>query len=172
MHLTPVGLAARLNANRLLPNQTLKELENLATQKAAEKGYAVCNVQILAHLKPMTIQIQVKQCSGKDVSLEDCALLSGPMGDSIEDSQLITAPYVLEISSPGISDQLTTDRDFKTFHGFPVEVIYTDKTNSQKSSQGLLHERSNDHVHLNIKGRMNRIPRNDVKAVRLISPTG
>ncbi len=109
---------------------------------------------------------------GKDVSLDDCASFSKPMGDAIEASQLLKEAYVLEISSPGIGDQLLSDRDFETFKGFPVEVIFKNDRTSELKKTGLLHERSTNHIHLNIKGRMSRIPRENILDVRLTSPTG
>ena len=120
----------------------------------------------------MTIQVQIRHTDSEDVSLEDCAQFSDPMGQAIETARLFNDAYVLEISSPGLNDQLLTDRDFKTFRGFPVEVTYKDKNQSEKRKTGLLHERSNESLHINIKGRMNCICREDISAVRLISPTG
>lgn len=120
----------------------------------------------------MTMQVQIRHIGGDDVTLDDCAQFTDPMSEAIDKAQLLTEAYVLEVSSPGISEELLTDRDFLTFKGFPVEVIYKDDNNSEHRSSGLLHERSIDHVNLNIKGRINRIPREHVSGVRLISPTG
>ncbi len=119
---------------------------------------------------PMTLQVQIRQKKGGDVSLDDCASFSGPMGEAIEASDLLKEPYVLEISSQGISEDLNSDRDFLTFHGFPVEVNFRDEKESQTHLSGLLHERSDKHVLLNIKGRIKRIPREDIICVRLTSP--
>jgi len=38
---------------------------------------------------------------------------------------------VLEISSQGVSDELTSNRDFKTFKGFPVNVQLNQKNSKQ-----------------------------------------
>ena len=120
----------------------------------------------------MTMQVQIRHTGGEDVSLEECAIFSAPMGEAIEASQLLNEAYVLEISSPGIADQLHSDRDFQTFQGFPVEVTYRNAQESVLLRAGQLQERSSEHVHLNIKGKISRIPRKDVITVRLTSPTG
>jgi len=39
---------------------------------------------------------------------------------------------VLEISSQGVSDELTSERDFKTFKGFPVNVELNQKNSKIK----------------------------------------
>ena len=142
-----------------MPHPILTDLETIASSTAADNGFALCGVQI-------------RHSGGGDVSLEECASFSEPMGQAIETSELINEAYVLEVSSPGINDQLNSDRDFQTFKGFPVEITFQDQKSSPLHRTGLLHERSKDYVHLNIKGRISKIPRNDVIEVRLTSPTG
>jgi len=116
------------------------------------------------------MQVQIRRIEGEDVSLEDCSIFSGSMGEALEASALLQDNYVLEISSPGIGEELITDRDFKTFQGFPIEVTFKNVTNNEIFSSGLLHKRCNDFVHLNIKGKITRIPRNEVLGVRLTNP--
>ena len=118
------------------------------------------------------MQVQIRHAGGGDVSLEDCAKLSAPMGEAIDTSQILNEAYVLEISSPGINDQLITDKDFKTFRGFPIKVTCQDEKNTEFARSGLLHERSTDHLYLNVKGKISRIPRRNVIEVFLTSPTG
>ena len=121
---------------------------------------------------PMTMQVQIRHVDGGDVSLEDCARFSDPMGQAIEASNLLNEAYVLEVSSPGLSETLTSDRDFKTFKGFPIEVIYKTTDDTEHSKTGLLHTKSKDHVQINNKGKMTLIPLADVTLVRLTTPTG
>ncbi|AII45929.1 hypothetical protein KR49_05590 [Synechococcus sp. KORDI-49] len=126
---------------------------------------------MLTHMSPMTLEVQIRHSTGTDVSLDDCAGFSGVLGDALETSTLLTEAYVLEISSPGIGDQLIEDRDFQTFRGFPVEVIHRDKDDSEQRLDGLLLERSDDELQINIRGRIKRISRDRVIGVRLTSPS-
>ena len=118
----------------------------------------------------MTLEVQIRHSNEADVSLDDCAGFSGVLGDALEASSLLTDAYVLEISSPGIGDQLSSDRDFETFRGFPVEVNHRDKDDSEQRLEGLLLERDADTLQINIRGRIKRIPRDCVIDVRLTSP--
>ena len=155
-----------------MPHPILKELETIASKTAAQNGFDLCGVQVFTHLSPITMQVQIRHTGGGDVSLEDCARFSTPMGEAIDTSQILNEAYVLEVSSPGIGDQLLTDRDFHSFRGFPVEVTFRDEKNLEFHRSGLLHERSEDHLQLNIKGKISRIPRKNVIGVCLTSPTG
>ena len=153
-----------------MPHPLLPDLETLVTDVAASKGFALCGIQLLTHMSPMTLEVQIRHSSGADVSLDDCAGFSGVLGDALEASTLLTDAYVLEISSPGIGDQLSSDRDFETFRGFPVEVHHRDKDDSEQRLEGLLLERDADTLQINIRGRIKRIPRDGVIGVRLTSP--
>ena len=94
------------------------------------------SVQVLTHLQPMTLQIQIRRSNGADVSLDDCAGFSAPMGEAIEGSSLLTEAYVLEISSPGIGDRLQSDRDFQTFRSYPWTLSTQTATVTSSVSQG------------------------------------
>jgi ribosome maturation factor RimP len=154
-----------------LPHPLLPELSVLASRTASDQDFDVCDVQLLTHLVPMTLQVQIRRQDGGDVSLDECAAFSSPMSEAIETSAILSEAYVLEISSPGIGEQLESDRDFQSFRGFPVEVLTEDSQGSECRESGLLLERNEEHVQLNMRGRIKRISREKVINVRLISPT-
>ena len=107
----------------------------------------------------------------QDISLDECAALSAPLGEAIEAAGLLPDAYVLEVSSPGVSDELQEDRDFRSFRGFPIQVEFCDAKGNTVQREGLLLERDDTTVHLNIQGRIQRIPRSAVNWVRLTTPT-
>ena len=146
------------------------ELDSLARQVATSLGFQLWGGQLLHQRIPLTLVIQLRRADGGDVSLDDCASCSGPIGDAIEASGLLNQAYVLEISSPGVSDVLQEERDFRSFRGFPIEVLRHDAEGIESRREGLLLERDDDHLHLNVKGRTLRIPRAEVLSVRLITP--
>ncbi len=120
----------------------------------------------------MTVQIQIRRPNGNDVTLDDCSEFSAPMGQALDASCLLEGAYVLEISSPGIGDQLKSDRDFQTFRRYPVDIIHRDSSGLEERLSGTLLERTADHVKISIHGRIKQIPRGSVISVELSSPTG
>ena len=154
-------------------NTIVKDLKKIASDTASEQGFKVKDVEMDIHLTPISIQVSISHLNpSKDVTINDCALLTTPINEAIEKSELIPTPFLLEISSSGISELLLDDRDFETFKGFPVEVNFKNKNNLEEVRIGLLHERSQDYLQINLKGRINRIPRDDVIRVRLTTPSG
>jgi len=119
----------------------------------------------------MTLQVQLRLADGGDVSLDNCASFSGLLDEALEAAELIQDAYVLEISSPGVSDELNDDRDFRSFRGFPVVVCYREsKTGVEAERDGLLLERTDEQLLINVRGRTVRIPRSDVISVTLTAP--
>lgn len=145
-------------------------IETLAREVAEPSGLEIQGVHLLSHRLPMTVQVFVRRVDGGDVSLDQCAALSGPLGDALEASSLLHGAYVLEISSPGLGERLVSDRDFSSFRGFPVEVLCQGADGRERHREGLLLGRDEQLLLLNDRGRTVRIPRTDVLQVRLVTP--
>ncbi|MEY3463186.1 MAG: hypothetical protein RLZZ468_964 [Cyanobacteriota bacterium] len=148
----------------------IPELEVLARRHLEPSGFELKGLQLFTHRIPMTLQVLVQRSDGSDISLDDCAGVSGPLGEAIEAAGLLAEAYVLEVSSPGVSEVLHDDRDFRSFRGFPVEVHSRDASGKDQRREGLLLERNAEAVLLNVRGRTTRIPRDAVIAVRLVTP--
>jgi len=155
-----------------LPHPLLPDLKDLASAIAVDHGFELADLQVLAHMQPMTVQIQIRRSSGDDVTLDDCAGFSAPMGEALENSAVLTEAYVLEISSPGIGERLQTDRDFQTFRRYPVDVIHRDTEGTEQRHSGTLIERTDNHLKISVHGRIKQIPRDSILSVELASPTG
>jgi ribosome maturation factor RimP len=155
-----------------LPHPLTDDLETLVRPVVAAAHLRVQSVEVLAHRIPLTVVVRVQRADGTDVNLDECAAVSGPLGEAIEASGLLTMAYVLEVSSPGIGDDLGSDRDFESFRGFPVEVLRRESEGEPSRQEGLLLGRDEQAVLLNRRGRTVRIPREAVLKVRLTSPSG
>ena len=154
-----------------MPHPLNPELDALVRQLAPAAGLEVRGVQVLTHRIPMTVQVLVQRQDGQDVTLDECAAFSGPLGDALEAAALLAdTPYVLEVSSPGIADDLSSDRDFQSFRSFPVEVWLQREDGSTSCQQGLLLGRDAESVQLNVRGRTVRLPRQQVLRVHLTTP--
>ena len=143
------------------------KLEILLQRLANEWNLEICSLNTLTNHNPIVIEIIIKKTNGDDISLDDCALFNTPASEEIEKSNLLNCSYVLEISSQGVSNELTSERDFKTFKGFPVNVELNQKNSKIKFLNGLLYEKSKDYLAINIKGKIKKIPFDEVLKVNL-----
>ena len=143
------------------------KLEALLEKVANERELEIYDLNIQTNQNPIVIEATIKKTNGDDISLDDCALFSSPASEKIENSNLLNCSYVLEISSQGVSDELTSERDFKTFKGFPVNVELNQKNSKTKFLNGLLYEKSKDYLAINIKGKIKKIPFDEVLKISL-----
>ena len=143
------------------------KLETLLVKLADAWDLEICGLNIKTNKNPIVMEITIKKTNGDDISLDDCALFNTPASEEIENSNLLNCSYVLEISSQGVSDELTSERDFKTFKGFPVNVQLNQKKSKKKFLNGLLYEKSKDYLAINIKGKIKKIPFDEVLKISL-----
>ena len=143
------------------------KLETLLKGLAKDFNLEVCNLSLLTNQRPIIIKITIKKLNGKDIAIDDCSKFNIPVSNEIENLNLLNCSYVLEISSQGVSDELTSERDFKTFKGFPVNVELNQKNSKIKFLNGLLYEKSKDYLAINIKGKIKKIPFDEVLKVSL-----
>ena len=82
----------------------------------------------------------------------------------------IAEQYSIEVTTPGASDELVGQVMFDAYKGFDVICEFVDpkKKNSKRPQiSGRLVERNEDTTIINIKGRMKKIPNENVISVRL-----
>ena len=127
----------------------------------------ICSLNLLTNQSPIIVKITIGNSNGEDITLDDCSRFNNPAFNVIENSNLLKCSYVLEISSQGVSDELTSERDFKTFKGFPVNVELNQKNSKIKILNGLLYEKSKDYLAINIKGKIKKIPFDEVLKISL-----
>ncbi len=155
-----------------VPHPLLPKLEALARQTCAAHGCELKGVALLSHRIPITLQVLVQRASGGDITLDNCAALSPTLAEALESEGLLTdEAYVLEVSSPGVSEELHDDRDFRSFRGFPVAVRFRDAKGSESRCEGLLLERTSSELQINQRGRTKRFPLEAVIQVLLVTPS-
>ena len=137
-----------------------------AEAAAGPLALVVSDVAIQAHRQPLAVVVAIRRLDGDDVSIVDCEALSRHLGALLEDAELFTTAFVLEVSSPGLGEDLVSDRDFQSFRGFPVE-LHCQRQGHHGVIHGTLMGRDENVVWLNRKGRTVRVPRGDVLQVRL-----
>lgn len=161
------GLRNRLRTEKrsTVAHPLIAPILDLATPIAADLGLEIIEVSFLTHSSPPVLRVDLRNPLG-EVGLEDCERMSRALETQLDASGTIPDAYVLEISSPGIADELTSDRDFVSFKSFPV-VVETDPPHKGKREwSGRLVDRNPDAVRLNQRGRTISLPRACVIRVR------
>jgi ribosome maturation factor RimP len=144
----------------------IPQIIDIATPLAATLGLEVVGAVFHTNQNPPVLRVDIRNLQ-QDTGLADCERMSLALEAQLDASNIIPDAYVLEISSPGISRLLSSDREFITFKGFPVTVTTTESQERIKELKGQLIRRDETTVYLNQKGRQVTIPRPQVIKVEL-----
>lgn len=144
----------------------IPQILDLASPVAQELGLEAVAVVFQTNKRPPVLRVDIRNCQ-TDTSLEDCERMSRALDAALDQAQLLPDAYVLEVSSPGISRQLTTDREFISFRGFVVTVSTHELYQGHQLWQGNLTGRDETEIHLSQKGKAIAIPRDLVSKVQL-----
>ncbi len=139
---------------------------NLATPIAEAIGLEVVEVVLQTNKRPPVLRVDIRNLS-RETNLDDCEQMSRALEQVLDEAEIIPSAYVLEVSSPGICRELTSDREFITFKGFAVIVKTSAPEGSQQEWRGRLQARDETSVYINQKGRAIAIARHLVAKVQL-----
>ncbi|MDJ0704995.1 MAG: ribosome maturation factor RimP [Leptolyngbyaceae cyanobacterium MO_188.B28] len=139
---------------------------DLASPLAQRLGLEVVGAVFQTNQSPPVLRVDVRN-PNQDTGLNDCERMSRALEEALDATDIIPDAYVLEVSSPGISPTLTTDRDFSVFKGFAVQVSLAEPHQGKREWIGKLTRRDETSVYLNLKGKEITLPRDLVQFVQL-----
>lgn len=145
----------------------IPEVLALAAPVAEQLGLEVVEAVFQTNQSPPVLRVDVRSLENEDTGLEDCEKMSQALEVVLDDSNLLPDAYVLEISSPGVSSDLSTDRDFIVFKGFMVEVRLAEPYRGKQTWVGQLVRRDDEAVVISQKGKTTVLPRSQVAVVEL-----
>lgn len=149
-----------------MTHPVVPKIIEMASPLAEDLGLELVDAVFQTNRTPPNLRIDVRNPSG-DTSLEHCEQMSRAMSEKLDLTEIIPSAYVLEISSPGISRILTTDREFIAFKGFAVKIKTFAPYKNKKQWQGRLQYRDETVIKINDKGKAIAIPRELVAKVQL-----
>ena len=149
-----------------MTHPVVPKIIELASPLAENLDLELVDAVFQTNRTPPVLRIDIRNPHG-DTSLENCEQMSRVLEEELDLTEIIPGAYVLEISSPGISRTLTTEREFTAFKGFAVTVKTFAPYKNKKEWRGRLQHRDETAIHINNKGKAIAIPRDLVAKVQL-----
>lgn len=115
-----------------------KQVEDLVVHILEELGYELVDVQYLSSHGRWVLRLRIDKAEG--VTIDDCARVSGEIGDLIDIKEIIPHEYVLEVSSPGLDRPLKKEKHFQEAVGKKVKVITSRMIQGRRTFVGYLSE--------------------------------
>ena len=98
-------------------------LEEFVAQVVDALGYDVVEVRKGGVGRRPVVDVRIDRRDGQKVSIDDCARVSRALEPELERAGLVSANYVLEVSSPGVERPLRTVEDWRRFAGRRARVL-------------------------------------------------
>lgn len=113
------------------------KVEALIKERVENLGYDLYDVEYAKEAKNFFLRIYIDSKNG--ISLEDCEKVSNEINEPLDQSNIITEQYFLEVSSPGIEKVLRKDKHLENNIGEEVEVkLFKKDDNGNKAYVGIL----------------------------------
>lgn len=97
------------------------------------------------------------------VTVDDCVRVSRALGITLEGGDMISGPYNLEVSSPGIDRPLTKWEHYHRFRGKGARVEHMDENGSKTVTIGEIVNADAETVTLAVDGVEKKIPVNAIR---------
>ncbi|ELS00629.1 hypothetical protein Xen7305DRAFT_00003300 [Xenococcus sp. PCC 7305] len=144
----------------------IPQITDLAESLVQELDLEIVEIVFQTNRNPPLLKVGVRNLN-QDTSLKDCEQVSRCLEEKLDQATIIPGAYVLEVSSPGVSSILTTDRDFLSFKGFPIIVETVSPFKNHQQWSGRLQGRDEDSLFINQKGKITTIPRELIAEVKI-----
>lgn len=92
----------------------------LVTPIIEEHGFELVDVEYVKEGSDYYLRVYADKEGG--INIDDCVLISRSLEEKLDAADRMTDPYILEVSSPGLTRPLKKDKDFKRNLGKKVEV--------------------------------------------------
>jgi ribosome maturation factor RimP len=114
----------------------LPKIEEIAERIAQPEGIEVVEIELKGGGKNQFLRISIDKPGG--ITHDDCETFSRNISAILDEENLISAQYNLEVSSPGVERKLIKLKDFERFQGQKAKVVLREPVENQKHLEGTL----------------------------------
>lgn len=130
-----------------------------------EQGLELVEMEYRREPRGWVLRIYIDKEGG--VTLEDCTRINQELGRLLDVEDFITNPYVLEVSSPGLTRPLKTERDFRKVQSQRVKVRTFEPIMDRREFKGKLLEVSDQGIEIEADGERISIPFSNIGKAHL-----
>lgn len=143
-----------------------KQVADLVKPILDEMGFELVDVEYLSKYGRWVLRLYIDKQGG--VTIDDCARVSGEIGDLIDVKDIIKHGYILEVSSPGLNRPLKKERDFIRATGKRVKVRMVTPVNGRRNFTGYLKNFEDGTLYVEAEGTLVALPWLEVDKANLV----
>jgi ribosome maturation factor RimP len=117
-------------------SQTEQQIRQIAERVASSEGLEIVEVTLRGGGRQRLLRVFIDKPAG--VSHADCELISREVGTILDIEDVISGPYRLEVSSPGLDRKLLKAADYERFAGKKARIKLRQPVDGQLQFTGRL----------------------------------
>lgn len=143
----------------------MEEVRQVVEPILESQGMELVDLEYRRESQGWVLRLYIDRQGG--ISVNDCAEASGEVGAVLEVRDLIPNPYVLEISSPGLSRPLKKREHFEKYQNRLVKIKTFEPVEGRRNFKGTLLGLEGESVRLEVEGRIYEIPFQNIAKANL-----
>jgi ribosome maturation factor RimP len=138
------------------PQDVIERVHRLVGPVLLSGGLELVEVEYRREARGWVLRFYVDKEGG--ITLDDCAQISREIGRNLDVEDFITTPYILEVSSPGLTRSLKTEKDFMRYRDCLVKVRTNQPVENRRQFTGRLRGVAEEGIQIEVDGKVFLLP--------------
>jgi ribosome maturation factor RimP len=130
-----------------------------------DEGMELADIEYRRESRGWVLRLTLDKEGG--VTLDDCTRISQEVGRIMDVEDFMETPYTLEVSSPGLTRPLKSEKDFLKYLGSLIKVKTIDSIENRRQFKGRLIGISGDKIEIESDGGIFHLPLSNVAKANL-----
>jgi ribosome maturation factor RimP len=149
----------------MISQEILDRVRVMVDPILSTQGMELVEVEYRREGKGWVLRLYIDKEGG--VTVEDCSRVSQEVGRSLDVEDFISTPYTLEVSSPGLTRPLKSERDFIKYRNHLIRLKTIDPIQNRRQFKGKLIGVSENRIEIEVAGGIFQIPLPNVAKANL-----
>ena len=148
-----------------MSKEIVDRVRAVANPILSDEGMELVDIEYRRESKGWILRLTLDKEGG--ITLDDCSRVSHEVGRSLDVEDFIQNPYTLEVSSPGLTRPLRTEKDFMKYRHRLIKVKTVDPIENRRQFKGRLLGVSENRIEIESDGGIFQIPLSNVAKANL-----
>jgi len=140
----------------MIAQEIIEHVRELADPILTAEGFELVEIEFRREARGWVLRLYVDKEGG--ITVDDCAWVSQEIGRSLDVEEVISSPYTLEVSSPGLTRPLKQEKDFMKYRDRWVKLTTNEPIGNQRHFKGRLRGIERNEIRIEVNGEMIQIP--------------
>jgi len=155
----------RVEFGRTVSKEIVGQVQAIVNPILLSEGLELVEIQYRREARGWVLRLFIDKEGG--VTLDDCTRISQEIGRNLDVEDFILTPYILEVSSPGLTRPLKEEKDFIKYCNHLVKVKTLNPIEGHQQFKGKLLKVAEKQIEIETEGRVFRIPLSNVAKANL-----